>query len=130
MFKQVIEYQLENTKPGYRIFNYIDKPNFNMNELVAQVEKSLERKLPAVRLPYWLGYAGGLTFDILSKITGKKFPVSAIRVKKICANTQFDFTAAHSSGFKAPYSLIEGLHNTLHYEFIDKKKDKITFESE
>jgi hypothetical protein len=51
-----------------------------MNELVAQVEKSLEKKLPAIRLPYALGYTGGLTFDALSKITGKKFPVSAVRV--------------------------------------------------
>jgi GlcNAc-P-P-Und epimerase len=80
-----IKYHLQNTKPGYQVFNYIDKPDLNMNELVAQVEKSLERKLPAVRLPYILGYTGGLTFDILSKITGavginKKFSVSSVRV--------------------------------------------------
>jgi hypothetical protein len=56
-----------------------------MNELVSQAEKSLEKKLSAFRLPYVLGYAGGLTFDILSKITGavginKKFSVSSVRV--------------------------------------------------
>jgi len=125
-----VQYLIETQKPGYRLFHYIDKPDTNMNELVEQVEKSLNKKLPAVRLPYWLGYMGGLSFDLLAKLTGKKFSVSAVRVKKFCATTQFDATAAHSSGFKAPYTLSEGLHHTLQYEFIDKEKDGITFESE
>jgi len=30
--------------------------------------------------PYFLGFTGGITFDILAKLTGKKFPVSAVRV--------------------------------------------------
>jgi len=88
------------------------------------------KKLPAVRLPYWLGYIGGLSFDLLEKLTGKKFSVSAVRVKKFCATTQFDATAAHNSGFKAPFTLSEGLHRTLHYEFIDIEKDGVVFESE
>jgi len=101
-----------------------------MNELVQQVEKSLNKKLPAIRLTYWLGYLGGLGFDLLAKVTDKKLSVSAVRVKKFCATTQFDATAAHSSGFKAPFTLAEGLHRTLHYEFIDKEKDEVVFESE
>lgn len=125
-----IQYCIETQKPGYRLFNYIDKPDTNMNELVQQVEKSLNKKLPAIRLPYWIGYMGGMSFDFLSKISGKKFSVSAVRVKKFCATTQFDATAAHSSGFKAPFTLSEGLHRTLHYEFIDKEKDGVIFESE
>lgn len=125
-----IKYCIETQKPGHRLFNYVDKPDFNMNELVAQVETSLERKLPAIRLPFWLGYMGGLSFDLLVKLTGKKFPISAVRVKKFCATTQFDATAAHSSGFKVPFTLSEGLHNTLHYEFIDSEKDGVVFVTE
>ena len=125
-----IQYCIETQKPGYRLFNYIDKPDTNMNELVQQVEKSLDKKLPAVRLPYWLGYMGGMSFDLLAKLTGKKFSVSAVRVKKFCATTQFDATSAHNSGFKAPFTLSEGLHRTLHYEFIDTEKDGVVFESE
>jgi len=40
------------------------------------------------------------------------------------------FGTAHSSGFKAPFALSEGLHRTLHYEFIDKEKDGVVFVSE
>jgi hypothetical protein len=101
-----------------------------MNELVSQVEKSLSKKIPSTHFPFWLGMLGGYGFDILSKLTGKKFSVSSVRVKKFCATTQFDSTQAHNCGFKAPYTLSDGLHNTLHYEFIEKQKDGITFESE
>jgi len=125
-----IKYHLQNTKPCYQIFNYIDKPDLNMNELVSQVEKSLNKHIPSTHFPYWLGMLGGYGFDILGKLTGKKFAVSSVRVKKFCATTQFDATKAHNCGFKAPYTLSQGLHNTLHYEFIEKQKDGITFESE
>jgi len=73
---------------------------------------------------------GGLSFDLLAKITVKKFSVSAVRVKKFCATTQFDATLAHNSGFKAPFTLSEGLHRTLHYEFIDLEKEGVVFESQ
>ena len=125
-----IKYQLQNIKPGYQVYNYIDKPDMNMNELVAQVEKSLNKRIPATHFPYWLGMLGGIGFDMLSKLTGKKFAVSAVRVKKFCATTQFDATKAHANGFNAPFSLAEGLHNTLQHEFVNKNHDGIIFESE
>jgi nucleoside-diphosphate-sugar epimerase len=125
-----LKYHLENVKPGYQVYNYIDKPDLCMNDLVAQVEKSLDKKIPSTHFPYWLGMLGGFGFDLLSSITRKKFTVSSVRVKKFCATTQFDATAAHSSGFKAPYSLAEGLHNTLHYEFVEDNNDGITFVTE
>lgn len=125
-----IQYCIKSQTPGYRLYNYIDKPDLNMNELVQQVEKSLNKKLPAFRLPYWAGYLGGLGFDLLAMLTGRKLSISAVRVKKFCATTQFDATAAHNTGFKAPFTLAEGLHRTLQYEFINIEKDGIVFESE
>ncbi|MBC2595630.1 NAD-dependent epimerase/dehydratase family protein [Ruficoccus amylovorans] len=125
-----IRHHLNNQQPGYQVFNYIDKPDLSMNGLVAQVEKSLNTQVPSVRIPYCLGMLGGLSFDVLSKLSGKKFPVSAVRVKKFCATTQFDATRAHSCGFQAPYTLAEGLNRTLQYEFADGHKDDIVFVSE
>ncbi len=125
-----IKFQFEYMKPGYQVFNYIDKPDLTMNELVSQVERSLNKHIPSTHFPYWLGMLSGFGFDVLSKVTGKKFLVSSVRVKKFCATTQFDATKAHSCGFKAPFTLAEGLHRTLHYEFIDSDKDDVIFESE
>jgi len=125
-----LDYCVDNASPGYQVFNYVDKPDLNMNELVSQVEKSLNKKIPSIHIPYWLGMLGGFAFDALSFITRKNFSVSSVRVKKFCATTQFDASKAHSSEFDAPYSLAKGLHNTLHYEFINENTDGITFESE
>ncbi|MBK4113864.1 NAD-dependent epimerase/dehydratase family protein [Cronobacter sakazakii] len=127
---EFITWKLQNVMPGYQVYNYVDKPDLNMNQLVAEVEKSLDKKIPSVHLPYPLGMLGGYCFDILSKITGKKYAVSAVRVKKFCATTQFDATKVHQSGFIAPYTLSEGLDRTLQYEFVAVKQDDITFVSE
>lgn len=125
-----IKFRLQNVRPGYEVFNYVDKADLNMNQLVSEVEKSLNKKIPSVHLPYPVGMAGGLCFDILSKLTGKKFAISAVRVKKFCATTQFDATKVHSSGFLAPFTLSQGLDRTLQYEFVQDKKDDITFVTE
>lgn len=125
-----IKFQLENIKPSYQVFNYVDKPDLNMNQLVSQVEKSLKKHIPSTHFPFWLGMMGGYGFDLLGKIAQRKFTVSSVRVKKFCATTQFDATKAHSCGFKAPYTLAEGLHKTLHFEFTNIEKDDVVFITE
>ncbi len=118
-----LKYCVDTIKPSYRLFNYVDKPDFNMNDLVNQVEISLNRKLCHFRLPYWIGYVGGLGFDVLAKLSGKKYPISTIRIKKFCSNTQFNSFKVHRSGFIAPYSLSESLHKTLQHEFFFPGKE-------
>ena len=125
-----IKFLIDEKRNGYNVFNYIDKPDFNMNELIAHVSKVLNKHIPSAHFPYWLGMLGGKCFDLLAWITGKKFSVSSVRVKKFCATTEFDATKAHSSGFVAPYTLADGLARTLTFEFINPPKDGITFKSE
>lgn len=127
---EFIKYKLSNVAAGYEVYNYVDKPDLNMNQLVAEVEKSLNQKIPSVHLPYAVGMLGGYCFDLLSKVSGKKYAISSVRVKKFCATTQFDATKVHTSGFVAPYTLSQGLDRTLKYEFVHEKKDDITFVTE
>lgn len=119
-----------NTPPGLHVCNYVDKPDFNMNSLVALARKTLkksDRWLP--RLPYALGYTAGGAFDALAFITKRTFPVSRIRVRKFCATTQFS-SAANTYGFQPPYSLQEGLERTLKSEFVDTTQNGPLFYSE
>jgi len=111
-----IDYCMKNLS-GYQLFNYVDKPDLNMVELVSQVEQSLNRKVPSTRLPYWIGMIGGYVFDLLSFVFGISYSISSVRVKKFCSTTQFDAKKTHSSGFKAPHTLAEGLKGTLKNEF-------------
>ena len=125
-----IKFLIDTKCEGYNVYNYIDKPDFNMNELIAHVSKVLNKHIPSTHFPYWLGMLGGKCFDLLAWVTGKKLAISSVRVKKFCATTEFDATKAHSSGFVAPYTLGDGLARTLTFEFINPPKDGITFKSE
>ena len=126
-----IKHRLELSEEGYHVFNYIDKPDLTMTSLLGVIEKSLDKKIPSVRIPIWLGYLGGFGFDVLAFVTRKKLAISSVRVKKFVATTQFDATKVHSSGFKAPYTLEEGLDRTLNYEFVqERSKDDEVFYTE
>lgn len=125
-----VKYMIENIQTGYNVFNYVDKPDNDMNKLVYQVSNVLKKHIPSTHYPYWLGMAGGYCFDLLAKITGKKLTISSVRVKKFCATTQFDATQAHSTGFKPPFSLDEGIARTLEFEFVHPRTDDIQFISE
>ena len=125
-----VKYMIDNVTTGYNVFNYIDKPDMTMNELVPLVSKVLNKHIPAVHLPYWMGMCVGRCFDFMAFVTRKKLTISSVRVKKFCATTQFDSTKAMTSGFKPPYTLAEGLSRTLEFEWVHPKPDAIEFASE
>lgn len=125
-----INYLIENKQEGYNVYNYIDKPDLDMNELVTHVSTVLKKHIPSVHLPYALGMLGGYGFDFLAWITQKKLSISSVRVKKFNATTQFDATKALSTGFQPPYSLQDGLARTLEFEFIHDASEGVVFYSE
>jgi nucleoside-diphosphate-sugar epimerase len=124
-----LEYSLD-FKPGVHIYNYIDKPDFTMNTLVAHVNKLLGRSSEIkFRLPFALGLLIGSSFDLVAKITGRKFPISAIRVKKFCANSVYE-SAIKSTGFIPPVPLMDAIEKTVRFEFIEDHKNEQVFYSE
>lgn len=103
--------------PGIHLYNYVDKPDLSMAELVGLVRGQLGRSPTAyVRLPKSLGMALGVVADVAAKVLGRSLPISAIRVEKFCATTQFA-SAAATSGFTPPVTLEEGLRRTITAEF-------------
>ena len=105
---------------GYQLYNYVDKPDFSMNELVAAVRSQISgvhRVGP--RIPYWLGMMLGYMADFAALVSGKNLPISSIRVRKFCASTAFASRAEQLEGFSAPYSLREALQSTVDAEFIN-----------
>jgi nucleoside-diphosphate-sugar epimerase len=124
-----LEYTLSFDR-GFYLYNYVDKPDFDMNALVKTVYDQLGRK-PLIRLhlPYWMGYAGGKLFDLLALISQKKFTISSIRIKKFCENTCFN-TSVAETGFIPPVSIEEGIRRTIQYEFLNTNKEKELFYTE
>jgi len=124
-----IKYSLS-FNPGVHTYNFIDKPDFTMNNLLTTVNKIMGRSEKiGFRLPYSLGFFIGKCFDLVAFLTGKKLTISSIRVKKFCANSVFD-TSIDKTGFIAPVPLNKALEATVRYEFIEKHENADVFYSE
>lgn len=124
-----LEYSLS-FKPGVHIYNYIDKPDFTMNALVSHINKLFLRSGDIkFRIPFFLGLLIGAGFDVLARLLGKKFPISAIRVRKFCANSVYE-SAVDAAGFIPPVPLMEAIQKTVLFEFIEDHKNEQVFYSE
>ncbi len=119
------------TSTPHGVYNYIDKPDSTMNELVCLVRAKLKGKASVgLRLPYGAGLFIGYLADFVAYILGVKLPISSIRVKKFCASSEFSTAKSELDGFKASYTLQEGLARTLQSEFILPDADRQIFYTE
>jgi nucleoside-diphosphate-sugar epimerase len=117
-------------EPGEHLYNFVDKPDLSMNTLVGLCRSVLwGKKGVGLRLPGWLGILAGFGFDGLAAITGKKLPISSIRVKKFMGTTAFN-TSISKTGFKPSSSLVKGIERTLRHEFLENHKTEKVFFSE
>lgn len=104
--------------PGRHVFNYADKPDFTMNELVALLRGLAGKKAaPGPRLPRALGLMGGHLADATSRLTGRTFPISAVRVRKFTENTIFRSDALPKLNFTPPVPLRDGMEQFFRAEF-------------
>lgn len=109
-------------KPGIHIYNYVDKPDFTMNDLISKIYKTLgnNRKVK-LRVPYLIALIIGKLFDVIAIVFRKKFQISAIRIKKFCANSVYASSIANTN-FTPPFSLSAAITRTIKYEFLKNKK--------
>lgn len=105
---------------GSQIYNYVDRPDLDMNTLVRMIRgKFFGKSNVGIRLPYPLGITAGYAFDGIARLTGRRLPISSIRVKKFCSTTTFDSAAHGVSTFTAPFTLNEGIERTLDHDFLN-----------
>lgn len=106
--------------PGVHIYNYVDGPDMSTAELVDHIWRCLGKQGKAAQMPKSVAMAAGHAFDVLARVSGKRFPISAIRVRKFCESTQFRAERIGSTGFQPPFTLAEGLARTIEHEFLAK----------
>jgi len=100
------------------IFNYADKPDLQMRELVPLVRETFGygANLP-MRMPYALIYPVAAALDGIAVVSNKSFPVSRVRIQKFCSNSQFSTRRLQATGFHAKYDLQDALRKTIRAEF-------------
>jgi nucleoside-diphosphate-sugar epimerase len=124
-----IRYSL-NFKPGIHVYNFVDKPDLSMNELVEFTRRALGQSAEIrLRLPFYLAIMIAKGLDVAASLTGRQFPVSAIRIRKFCANSAYE-TSIAETGFTSPVQLREALERTIHHEFVEAYDDQLLFYSE
>jgi GlcNAc-P-P-Und epimerase len=105
-------------RAGTAVLNYADKPDLTVAELVriarTYLGQSREMKFA---LPYWMGVTIGYSFDLLSRITGKTFAISLVRVQKFCAETSVSTLRLEQYKFQRPYTLEQGLERMIRADF-------------
>lgn len=103
--------------PGLYYFNYADEPDFDMKDLVRLIKRTLgQPESMGLAIPYELGLGVATALDALSCISHRSSPISAVRVRKFCANTQFSAAKAVEAGFTSPFDLESALIRTIRAE--------------
>ncbi|MCY4011149.1 MAG: NAD-dependent epimerase/dehydratase family protein [Gammaproteobacteria bacterium] len=115
-----IEFALSFTS-GVHVYNYVDKPDLPVHELIAFVRAEAGRT-PRVRMrvPYAAAYLVGGLFDVARFVSKRPFAISAQRVRKFGASSQFG-TAIGETGFVPPVPLREGLAATVRHVLAERR---------
>jgi len=111
-----VDFIINNAMNGYTIYNYSDKPDYNMNQFITLIKKKSNLDYKLINVPYNFALFVGYIFDFISFLINIKFSISSIRIKKFCANTQIDSSKALTI-FKPPFTLDEGIEKTLKHDF-------------
>lgn len=106
---------LNRLKSGIEYFNYVDEPQMTIKQVVDTISRYGGVKLPNIHLPLSLAMALTFPFDILEKITGRLYRITAKRIKKFNTETHFKADRIREIGFKQPFTLDEGLRRTLEW---------------
>lgn len=101
---------------GVHTYNYVDKPDLDMNALTGQVARLCGRPGTAsLPLPMPVVYAAAGLLDTVARVTNREFPISRVRVEKFVANSIFS-TRVAETGFVAPVGLQDALVRTVRHE--------------
>jgi nucleoside-diphosphate-sugar epimerase len=113
-----LEFMLSLEGEQLRIFNYADKPDLQMKEMVVLVREvfGYGSEMP-LRLPAWVIWPFAAILDGIAVIFNKSFPISRVRIYKFCSNSQFATGRLIGAGFKPEYDLKDALRQTIRAEF-------------
>jgi nucleoside-diphosphate-sugar epimerase len=97
----------------YGVYNYADKPDLSMKELVHFSDKALGRRGARASFPQWTGLLAGKAADAVAHLTKRNLPISEVRVQKFCAASQIDSRKAFATGFQPSVPLEAGLREMI-----------------
>ncbi len=110
----------ERLKPGIDTYNYSDYPQMTISETTGTIAQCLSRDIPKIKIPLGLAVISAGIFDLLGKITGRNFPITAFRIKKFNMPTHFESRKIRELGFTQRIELPEGFRRTAEWYLSDR----------
>uniref|UniRef100_A0A7V1EIP2 NAD(P)-dependent oxidoreductase n=1 Tax=candidate division WOR-3 bacterium TaxID=2052148 RepID=A0A7V1EIP2_UNCW3 len=110
-------------KPGLQIFNYSDEPQMTTREIVGIITEFMPHSIPKFKIPLSLAVSVGGIFDVLAKISGYNFPITAKRMKKFNTATHHKAEKIRQLGFKQRISIKEGFKRMIEW-YLTTQSDK------
>ena len=102
---------------GIHIYNYADKPDYTMNELVEAISNRLKLKSSILHIPYILGLFISILFDFKSYLTQRTYIISKIRIQKFCSNSIISTVKLDKIDFNRTFTFSQALDKTIQSEF-------------
>jgi nucleoside-diphosphate-sugar epimerase len=113
--------EVEATSRGVTVTNYADKPDLSTRALIDLITTELGLPGRGRRpVPPRVAKRAGQVFDLAARLSGRTFPISAVRVEKFVAETTVDTARLTASGFVPEFTIEDGLRRTLAAEFPQK----------
>jgi nucleoside-diphosphate-sugar epimerase len=106
---------LKQMKPGLVIYNYADYPEMTIEETVKTIRACLGYGAPRFRVPLGPAIAGASMFDLMGKLTGYNFPITAYRIRKFNTATRFKADKIRRTGFTQRVPLKEGFRKMIEW---------------
>ncbi|MBI4855350.1 MAG: NAD(P)-dependent oxidoreductase [Acetobacterium woodii] len=99
---------------GLEVYNYADEPHMSFKETVGFIYRFLGRSAPKISLPAKPILTSLMPFDLVSKISGTNFPITAA-IKKMNRLTYHRADKIREAGFQQIYSFEEGLMRMIEW---------------
>jgi nucleoside-diphosphate-sugar epimerase len=103
---------LKGIAPGVTVYNYADEPQLSTRQISTIIAERLQKKI-RFTVPMAIALLFGLPFDILIKVTGKNFPISTARIRKLATQTLHSAHKLKGIGFVPRFTTVEGLHKMI-----------------
>lgn len=97
---------------AFAVYNWVEKPDMDSAQISRTVADALGKSYR--RIPLFIALTMAKPFDIMIAITGRNFPVSSARVRKLFVDqTKFESDKARAAGFTPEIPLAEGLQRMV-----------------
>jgi nucleoside-diphosphate-sugar epimerase len=116
---------LTRLKPGIDIYNYSDYPQMSTAQIVKTITDYLPCGTPKVKIPIKPAIMAASIFDLLGRLTGYNFPITANRIKKFNTPTIHRSDKIRALGFESPINSEEAFRKTVEWYLDNGNPDNV-----